>query len=156
MQPRAARQTRRRSNYTAPRPLPRGRSLSRSIACPALLRFPQLALDDGKAATGGKFVDQAGEVFGGGALLHQKQWLALLSQDGDERVGLLQDQAVIELLVDPAADDALDLGEVEHHAAGVERRRSKRDHSPRAVAMEVAALAGVIQQPVAVAKVEFS
>ena len=63
---------------------------------------------------------------------------------------------MIEILVDPAADLALDLREIEHHAVRIEVGGFEREHGAAVVSVQVAALAGIVQQPMAVAKVEFS
>ena len=63
---------------------------------------------------------------------------------------------MVQFVVDPSADDALDVGKIEDHAALVELLRLDHDHRPAVVAVQIAALAGVIQQAMAVTEVDFA
>ena len=63
---------------------------------------------------------------------------------------------MIQIFVDPAADDPLDVIEIEHHAVRVEPRGIERQNRPTVVPVQMAALALVIQQPMAVTEVDFA
>jgi hypothetical protein len=66
-----------------------------------------------------------------------------------------QDHLVIELAVDPALDDALDVAEVAHHVAVVQRAGPDLDLRRRVVPVRVLADPVVIEQPMAVTEVDF-
>ena len=72
------------------------------------------------------------------------------------RVVAMQDHAMVEVLVDPVADHVLDVREIDHHAPRVELFGLDRDDGPAVVAVQVLALAVVVEQPVAVAEVDFA
>jgi hypothetical protein len=61
---------------------------------------------------------------------------------------------VIELAVDPAFDDALDVGEVSDHVALVEAIRANVDLDDRVVSMRMLADAVVVEQAVAITEVD--
>ena len=63
---------------------------------------------------------------------------------------------MVEVGIDPAGDDPLDVGEVEHHAAVVKLLGLDGDDGVAVVPMQVAALAVVVEQAMAVAEVDFS
>jgi len=63
---------------------------------------------------------------------------------------------VIQIVVDPLLNLPLDLGEIDQHAPGVELRALQRDHRTTIVSVEMTALAVVVQQAVAIAKLDFS
>ena len=68
----------------------------------------------------------------------------------------MQDHPVIQLIVNPTVHHALDVTKVEHHAAVVERRRFERNDHAAVVPMQVLALAIVIEQAMAVTKVDLT
>src|SRR5689334_8774838 len=67
--------------------------------------FPKLAFNDRKTAAGGELENQTGDVFGGGILIHKEQRLAHLLKQWYGRIGFLQQHPMVELFVDPGADD---------------------------------------------------
>ena len=67
---------------------------------------------------------------------------------------LPQDHLVIELAIDPAFDDPLDVAEIHHHVAVVEAVGADVDLDRRVVAVRVLADAVVVEQPVAVAELD--
>ena len=70
----------------------------------------------------------------------------------DQRIVMPQQHLVIELLVDPALDDALDVAEVADHVAVVERAGADLDLGGGIVPVRMLADAVVVQQPMAVAE----
>ena len=72
------------------------------------------------------------------------------------RVVAMQDHAVIERLVNPAAYDALNLREIEHHAHLVEFLCFQGDDRPTVVPVQVFALAFVIEQAMPIAEIDFA
>ena len=72
----------------------------------------------------------------------------------DERVVVAQDHLVIQLAVDPALDEALDVGEIGDHVALVELIGADVDFDDGIVAVRVLADAVVVEQPVTVAEVD--
>ena len=65
-----------------------------------------------------------------------------------------QDHLVVELAVDPALHDALDVGEIHDHVAAVELGRADVHFDDRVVAVRVLADAVVVEKPMAVAEVD--
>ena len=76
----------------------------------------------------------------------------------DQALGLGQDRlaVVVEMVVDPAVDRSLDLRKIQHHAAIVKPRCLEGDAHPAVVPVQMPALALVMQEPMAVAEVDFS
>lgn len=118
-------------------------------------RFPKLRFDDGKAMFQRKLVNEFGEIFGRRIHIEQIERLVHLAQDFHSRIVAMQDHAVIEIVVDPASDDAFDIREVDHHAAIIELGRLDRDHGSPIVAVQILALAVVIEQSMPVTKINF-
>ena len=78
-------------------------------------------------------------------MVGQKEGLAHFFEDGHDRVFAAEDHAMVEIVVDPGADRLFDVAEVEHHAAIIELGAFDRNDRPAIVAMQVAALAFVVQ-----------
>ena len=72
----------------------------------------------------------------------------------DQRIVVPQHHLVIELAIDPALDDPLDVAEVAHHVAAVERVGAHFDFRDGVVAVRMLADAVVVEQPMAVAEVD--
>ena len=72
----------------------------------------------------------------------------------DQRIVVTQDHLVIELAVDPALHDALDVREIRDHVAAVEPIRAHVDLDDGVVAVRMLADAVVVEQPMAVAEVD--
>ena len=89
-----------------------------------------------------------------GLLSQMKTGSPSCCSDVDERIVVAQQHPVIELAVDPAFHDPLDVAEIAHHVARVELRRPDFDLRDRVVAVRVLADAVVVEQPVAVAEVD--
>ena len=73
----------------------------------------------------------------------------------DERVVFAENHLVIELAVDPPFDDPLDVGKIADHVAVVERAAADFDLRNGVMAVRVLADAVVVEQPVAVAELNF-
>ena len=65
-----------------------------------------------------------------------------------------QDHLVVQLAVDPALHDALDVGEIHHHVAVVELGRADVHFDDGVVAVRMLADAVVVEQPMTVAEVD--
>src|SRR5262249_50833844 len=77
-------------------------------------------------------------------------------EQGQDGVVAVQQHAVVEVRVDPGADDAFDAREVHDHPQRVELAGFQRDDGAAVVAVQVAALAVVVEQAMAVTKTEFT
>ena len=89
-----------------------------------------------------------------GIAVEQIHRLAQLLERRDERIVVPQQHLVIELLVDPALDDALDVAEVADHVAVVERAGPDLDLGGRIVPVRMLADAVVVEQPMAVTELD--
>ncbi len=78
------------------------------------------------------------------------------SQHGHGRIVAVEYHAVVQIFVDPAADHRFDLVEIEHHSLIVQRRGLDRNNRPAVMSVQMPALALVVQQPMAVTKIDFS
>src|SRR6187431_425937 len=102
-----------------------------------------------------RFVEnQLRDALRGGIAVEQVHRLAHLLQRSNERIVLPQDHLVIELLIDPALDDAFDVAEVSDHVAAVESGGPDMDLDNRVVPVRVLAHAVVIHQSMAVAELD--
>ncbi len=96
------------------------RALSRLlIRGVATLGFPKADLDDRQPRPLGLLEDEPGDVFGGRVLVHDEDAFALSLQDGQDWVFAAKQQVVVDVLVHPALDGLLDVGEVDEHAPGI-------------------------------------
>ena len=78
------------------------------------------------------------------------------SSSRHRRIVSPQQHAVIEVVVDPLAHHALDVVEIQYHAARIELGRFDHNHRPPVVTVQMPALAVVIQQTMAVTKIDFT
>ncbi len=117
-----------------------------------MLRFPQLNLDDGKALSDGIIVNETSDVLGRGIYLHDKNRLAQLAQERQCRVFFVQQHLVVKRGVDPGCDDFFDAREIHDHAKRIEPVGLEGNDRPPVMAMQMPALAVVVQQAMAVAK----
>src|SRR5436190_2485705 len=117
-------------------------------------RFPDLDAHHRQALAGGVLEDQARDPFDGRVALEQVDRLAELLERLDQRIVLAQDHLVIELAVDPAFHDPLDVAEVADHVARVEAARAHLDLGHRVVAVRMLADAVVVEEAVAVAELD--
>ena len=99
--------------------------------------------------------DQPRNPLDGRIAVDDEDRFAELLERRDERVVVTEDHLVIELAIDPALDDPLDVAEVADHVAVVERVGAHLDLRRGVVAVRVLADAVVVEQPVAVAEVDF-
>ena len=120
-----------------------------------VLRFPQRHLDDRQIVAHRVLEDHLGDVLGGRVHVQFHERFALPPQFRDHRIVAVQKHAVVECLVDPGAEDALDGCEIHDHAERVEDRRFERDDGPGVVPVQVSALPVVLEQAVAVTEVDF-
>ncbi len=98
--------------------------------------------------------DEAGDALDGRVAVEHVDRLAELPKRGDERIVVTEQHPVIELRVDPPLDDALDVAEVAHHVAGIQRVAPDFDLDHGIVPVRVPALAVVVQEPVPVAEID--
>ena len=119
-------------------------------------RFPESGLDDGETVLLREFKDQASDILCGGILIQQVHWLVQLSEDWHHRVVPPEDHAMVQVIVDPAGHDLLDIREVDHHPSLIKFFRCNLDDCPTVMAMQVFTFAFVVQEPMAVAKVDFA
>ena len=100
-------------------------------------------------------VQQFGDMLHRGIALHDEHRLAQALQRCDERVVFAKNHLVVELAVDPPFDNPLDVGEIADHVAVVERPAADLDFRHGVVPVRMLADAVVIEQPVAVAELDF-
>src|SRR5262249_42412747 len=117
-------------------------------------RLPDGYADDGQSLFGGLVENQPGDAFDGRIAVEQKDRLPQFLQRGDERIVVPQQHLVIQLVIDPAFHEPLDVAEIAHHVAAVERPRAHFDLGDRVVAVRMLADAVVIEEPVPVAEVD--
>ena len=129
--------------------------LTCSVSRYALGRFPKLDLHD-REALGGRIFKISRAMFSAVGIGTPSGTSARpAAQQRHRRIVAVQEHAVVEVLVDPAATP-LDVAEVEHHAPRVQAGRLQRNDRPAVVAMQVPALSLVVQQPMAVAEVDLT
>src|SRR5690606_37570879 len=119
-------------------------------------RLPKPGFDDRKALRGREVEDELGDVFGRGVEIDEVERFAQLFQGRHRRVVAPQNHAVVEIFVDPAAHHSFDVGKIEHHAAPVELGGLDYNYGPPAVAMQMAAFSLVVEQAVAIAKIDLT
>ena len=90
-----------------------------------------------------------------GIAVDDKHGLAQPLQRLNQRVIASQDHLVVELAIDPSLDDPLDVREIAHHVAVVERPAADFDLGDGVVAVRVLADAVVVEQAMAVAELNF-
>ena len=133
-----------------------GGVLLRAIRGAAVGRLPQADLDDRESMLGRHFENPLGDVLRRRVGVHQIDRFAQFFEHFHGGVGAIEDHAMVEILVDPTADDLLDLREVQHHAVRVEPRGVEGDDRAAVVSMQMAALARVVQQAVPVTEIDFA
>jgi hypothetical protein len=99
--------------------------------------------------------DEPGDALHGGIAIDNEDRFAQLLKRLHQRVVMAENHLVIELAVDPAFDDALDVAEIAHHVAVIERASANFDFRGGVVAVRVLADAVVIEQPMTVTEVDF-
>lgn len=101
-------------------------------------------------------VDELGEVLCGGVFIDEVVGFVLLLEHGQDRIVLVQDHLVIEIVIDPGLHDPFNFAEVDDHAELVELVALDGDDSDAIVPMQMATLTGVVEQAMAVAEVDFA
>src|SRR5262245_50112383 len=114
------------------------RSLLAAIGRVTIIRLPELYLHDRKSLAHREVVNELCDVLGSGVYVHDEERLALLLEKRQSGVILVQEHLVIEMLVDPAAEDTFDLREIADHAENVQTRRRQRDHGTAVVPEQTA------------------
>ena len=114
-----------------------------------------MRLDDRKALFRSEFKNEFGDVFRRRVVVNQTKRLAEFLKRGNGRVIAAQNHAVVQLIINPTTHNTFNVGEVEHHAAVIQRSTFQHNHSPTVVTVQVSALAVVIHQSVAVAEIDF-
>src|ERR1051325_3073448 len=133
-----------------------GPALNGAINGKGIVGFPESHFDDGKSLTQSEIENQLGDVFGRRVHVHQEDRFVLCFEMRQDGVVLVQDHAMIEVGVDPGADDALDGGEVDDHAERIEPIRLQGDDGAAVVPVQMPALAVVLQQAMAVAEADLA
>ncbi len=121
-----------------------------------MLRFPEHDLDHRQAGLSRVFVNQSCDVLGRRIDVHDEHPLTALDERRQQGIVATEQHVMIEILVDPGVDYPLDLSEIDQHAATVECLTLERDHCPAVVAVKVAALAIVVQEPMPVTELDFT
>jgi nucleotide-binding universal stress UspA family protein len=98
-------------------------------------------------------VDESGDTFRGGVAVERKHGLTHSAQHGRQRVVVAQDHLVIEFTVDPGLHDLLDVRKIHDHVAMIERLCLDVDLDHGVVPMRKFAVAVVVEQTMAVAKI---
>src|SRR3990172_4510252 len=86
--------------------------------------------------------------------VEEKHRLAEVQKGRHQRIVLAQQHLVIELLVDPVLDHALDVAEVAHHIAAVELAGTHLDLGDCVVPVRVLADPVVVEQPMTVTEID--
>src|SRR5581483_3456496 len=115
-------------------------------------RLPDFYPDHGKPLARRIVEDQTGDPLDRRVAVEKVDRLAERRERRNERVVLAQDHLVIELAIDPAFHDPLDVAEIADHVAVVELAGAHLDFGGRVVAVRMLADAVVIKQAVAVAE----
>ena len=63
---------------------------------------------------------------------------------------------MVQMIVDPAAHIAFDVGEIQHHPAMIELVGHDGNHRPAIVAVQIPALSRVIQQTMSVTEIDLA
>ena len=96
----------------------------------------------GEAEGLGLFVDEAGQVFGGGVVVDQVGVLAEGLDGLGEGVVAAQDHAMVQILIDPGLHAAADVAKVGDHSHFVERVGGQADFDASVVAVRLVCRCG--------------
>jgi hypothetical protein len=129
-------------------------SRRRPVRCARSRAFPEGDLGDGHSGRFGVLEDQPGDVFGRGIFRDQNERLTQRFEDGRGGIVFAEDHAVIQLGIDPHTKLAFDVREIDQHAPVIERFGFEHDHGFAVVAVQVPTLPRVVEEPVAVAKID--
>src|SRR5437867_9556924 len=124
-----------------------------SVLCERCRSLPHLDADHWKPLAARVVEDQTRDALDGGIAVEKKHRLAQLLQWLHQRIVVTQQHFVIDLLIDPALDDSLDIAEVAHHVAAVELSGAHFDFCDRIVPMRMLADAVVVEQPMAITEI---
>ena len=87
-------------------------SIGRAIRGEAIGGFPQADFHNGKAIIPGIIEDDAGDVLCRRVRVEKKKRLSQFQEHGDDRVVAVKDHTMIEVFVNPLADNAFDVGKI--------------------------------------------
>ncbi len=97
-------------------------------------------------------VNETSNPLNGRVAIHEKHWLAKLTERFNKRVVASQNHLVIDLSVDPALHQMLDVTKITHHASLIESCRSDFHLGNGVVAMWMLAHSVIIEQAMPVTK----
>src|SRR3954452_1665634 len=117
-------------------------------------RFPDRDTHDWKSGADSVVEDDLRDMLHSGIGINQEDRLSERLEGGDERVVAPEHHLVIDRLIDPALDDALDVAEVADHVAIVECPGAHFDFRDRVVAVRVFADTVVVEQAMPVAELD--
>ena len=117
-------------------------------------RLPHAHRHHVETLVAGHVEDQLGDALDGRVALELEDRLAERLERRDERVVVAQNHLVIELAIDPALHEPLDVRKIGDHVARVEPIGPDVDLDDGVVAVRMFADAVVVEQPVAVAEVD--
>lgn len=110
---------------------------------------------DGKSFFRSMFINQPRDSFRGRIGIDDIDWFSQRAKHWQRGVLLAENHAVIEILINPAANFAFDIVKVEQHPPIVELCSLQDNHGTAIMAMQITALSLVIQQAMAVTEFNF-
>ena len=118
--------------------------------------FPEIDPDDGKPGLEGELKNQPGDILCCWIVVEQENRLLHFLENRYHRIGAIEDHTMVKVVINPAGDDFLDIRKIEYHSPFIQRFGSNLDHGTAIMAVEKTAFPVVIQQAVAVAKINFT
>ena len=100
-------------------------------------------------------VNHFAEHFGGGVFVNRQETLVVGNERRDDGVIFMQQKVMIQMLVDESFHRIADIGKVADHALFIEIFALDGDTGFYAVAVQIAAFAGMVHQAMAVTKINF-
>lgn len=100
------------------------------------------------------FIDQPREILGRRVLADHPERLSQVPKMGNRGVAFAKNHSMIELRVDPKTKRSLDIRKVDQHPALVEPIAFQHDDGLAVMPVQMSALSGVIEEPVAVAEID--
>lgn len=132
-----------------------GTHILATIARERFRGFPQDDFNDRETPRFRFVEDQLRDILGRGVVGDQEERLKMLAEDRHHRIGLIQNHAVIEFIVDPGSNGLFNVREVDEHPSGIEFGGLQRDQDAAIVPVQMTAFAGIVQQPVPVTEIDF-
>src|SRR5262245_15722235 len=117
-----------------------------------MIRLPQLNLDDWEPFADGKIVDEASDILGRRVHIEDNHRFAKLPKEWQHGVVSMQQHFVVKRLVDPTRNHFFDLCKIHDHTERIELIRLEADDRSAVVAVQMPALAVIVQQAMAVAE----